>query len=181
MHGYTFDEGRELVRDKQMINQVLDYKVRGDSRMIVKKEDAMTYYKDHPEVEEATFTLTVAYAPFSQYPQQKLDALLKKNKTPSDLVWDEPFTLKESELAEDRKFIVHEKVSRIVHVETLPDGYELTKLIEKTPAKQVPFEDCYNAIVSQMRKERFGKVLADYQHDLLQRAHVRFLREDLKF
>lgn len=175
--GYSYEEGRELLRSKQMMNQVLDYRVRSDKRMIVNREEAFAYYKKNPAVEEATFTLAIAYAPFTTYPAEKLDQMLAKKKVPQDLVWDEPFTLKTSELAEDRQFIAEREAGEIVLVDKLEDGYELTKLIEKTPAKEIPFDGVYHEIVSKIRQERFMTVLEDYQKELLEKAHVKIYHE----
>ena len=181
-HGYTYEEGRDLLRSKQMMNQVLDYRVRSDRRMIVKREEAFEYYKAHPETEEATFTLAIAYAPFSSHPAEKLDALLAKKTVPENLTWDEPFTLKTSELADDRQFITERPVGSIVLVDKLEDGYELTKLIEKTPAKEIPFDDVYAEIVSKIRRDRFAQVLEDYQNELIKNAQdngqLKFYRKE---
>jgi hypothetical protein len=181
-HGYTYEEGRELLRNKQMMNQVLDYRVRSDRRMIVKREEAFEHYKAHPENEEATFTLAIAYAPFSTYSAEQLDTMVADNAIPETLVWDEPFTLKTSELADDRQFIMERPVDSIVLVDKLEDGYELTKLIEKTPAKEIPFDDVYGPIVSKIRQGRFAQVLQDYQDELLKNAQdngqLKFYRKE---
>lgn len=177
--GYSYEEGRELLRSKQMMNQVLDYRVRSDKRMMINREEAFAYYKKHPTFEEATFTLAIAYAPFTTYSAEELDKLLAAKKMPQNLTWDEPFTLKTSELAEDRQFIADRSVDSIVLVDKLEDGYELTKLIEKTPAKEIPFDDVYHEIVSKIRQERFLEVLEDYQKELLEKAHVKIYHEGL--
>ena len=169
-HGFTYEEGRDMLRSRQMTNQVIDYRVRSDKRMIVNREEAFQHYKAHPEVEEATYTLSIAYAPFATYAQDKLDALLKDDKTPENLLWDEPFTLKASELADDRKFIADRAVGSIVLVDKLEDGYELTKLVETTPAKELPFDDQYHMIVSKIRAERFETVFEGYRKELLEEA-----------
>lgn len=178
-HGFSYDGMRELLRDKQMVNQVLDYRVRADKRMMVGREEALAYYEAHPEAEEATYTLDIAYVPFSKYDAKTIDNFLKSKKIPADIMWDEPFTLKASELAEDRKFITTEKIGAIVLVDKLDDGYELTRLVEKTDAVSVPFEEAYGRIVMQMRQERFQQVLQDYQEELLKSAKIKFCRDGL--
>jgi hypothetical protein len=178
-HGYSYDDGRELLREKQMVNQIIDYKVRSDKRMMISREDALAYYNEHPDITEATYTLDIAYVPFSQYDQKNIDTFLKSKKVPQDIVWDEPFVLKESELAEDRKFIAKEKTGTIVLVEKMEDGYELTRLVEKTEAVTIPFEDSYAKIVAQMRQEQFQHVLKDYHNELLAGAKIKFCREGL--
>jgi parvulin-like peptidyl-prolyl isomerase len=183
--GYSYEEGRELLRQRQMMNQVLDYRVRSDKRMLVNREEAFAIYQKNPSIEEAAFTLSIAYAPFTQHSAQELDKLLAKKKTPQGLAWDEPFTLKMSELAEDRQFIADRKVGEIVLVDKLEDGYELTKLVEKTPAKKIPFDDVYYEIVSKIRQERFMEVLKDYHQELLKKAfenkQLKIYRKDLEF
>jgi len=179
-HGYTYDDGRELLRNRLMINQVIDYKIRGDTRMVISRERAQAHYQEHPITEEATFTLAIAYVPFAKYQQEKLDSMIKKGKLPADIAWDEPFTLKQSELAQDRAFIRDEPVGKVVLAEKIDDGYELTILKNRTAEKQVPFEDCYSKIVNDMRQEQFQKVLDDYQKGLLAQAHVTYWHPDMK-
>lgn len=171
--GYTLDEGRELLRNKQMMNQVVDYRVRSDKRMFVSREEAQAYYDTHPEGAEATYTLDVAYVPKSQYTKEQVEKLKKKNKIPKSIQFDEPFTLKESELADDRReLIVAEKVGAIVFIEELPEGFELTRLVEKTEREVVPLEQCYAQVVAKIRQERFTEVLKGYQDELLKGASI---------
>jgi len=179
-HGYTLEEGKDLLRNKQMVQQVVDYKIRGDKRMMVQREDALAYYEVHPFFEEATYTLAITYTPFSKYSKKTLDAALKKKQAPADVVWDEPFILKESELAQDRKFIVNEAVGDVVLKEDVEGGYELTKLVAKTEKKQIPFEDKYTEIVALMRQERFAAILKDYQDELLKNAHIKYCQSEIK-
>lgn|GEM_PF-3093896 len=172
--GYTLADGRELLRNKQMINQIIDYKVRSDKRMMISRDQALEYYKGHPSKEEATFTLDIAYVPASEYKKSELEALIKAKKLPKEIAFDEPFTLKESELAADRQFIAKEKPGAVVLIEELEDGFEITRLVEKTVACEIPFDTAYSAIVSQMRQERFGQVLESYRSELLENAHIKY-------
>src|SRR5690606_30289248 len=52
---YTLQEGRQQFQTMQMINTMLDVKVR--SNLIVPRRDVEAYYNQHPEVVEATYTL----------------------------------------------------------------------------------------------------------------------------
>lgn len=175
--GYSFEEGRELLRAKQMVNQMIDHKVRTDKRMSISREQAQSYYEASPEYEEASYTLDIAYVPTSQYNREQLEKMSKSHKLPDDIHFDEAFTLKANELPEDRRFVEHKTVGDIVLIEPVADGHELTRLVAKSKAETVPFD--FQRVASRMRQERFKQVLEDYQKELLAHARIKYARPEL--
>lgn len=165
-HGYSLEEGRDLIRRKQMINQMIDYKVRSDKSMAVSMDEARVEYEKHPKVEEATYTLAIGFVPSSAYTLAQLNKVVEKNQPIEQVEWDEPFTRKESELPKNRTFIAKRTVGHIVLVEPVTDGFELTKLVAKTPKRQIPFDECSSEIINTIRQERFESVLKKYEHEL---------------
>lgn len=180
--GYNYEEGKDLLRRKQMINQIIDFRARSDKRMVVQKEEALAYYKKHPRSEDATYTLVVAFVPTTRHSRQEIDAMVKNKKLALDVTWDEPFVLKESELAKDRLFITKRHEDEIVLVDAVQDGVELTKLLKKTAKKEISFEDCFSDIAGDIRQERFAKVLQEYQESLLHdpATHIQYFAKGLK-
>ncbi len=187
--GYSFEEGRDLLRAQQMINQLLDYKIRADPRMVVERSEAKAYYDAQPSNVEATYTLQMAYIPFSKYPAKKIEEWIKKNQLPEDVVWDEPFTLKVSELEEDRLKLLRPTAGatpvagQVVSFEKAvaengDNGYELTRLVNSTAEQRISFDECYGEIVGRIRQERFSTVLENYHRELIERAHIVYCTDD---
>ncbi len=165
-HGYSFEEGRDLIRRKQMVNQMIDYKVRSDKAMAVSLDEAQAIYDQHPREEEATYTLAIGFAPSNLYTLAQLNKAVEKNMPLEKIEWDEPFVRKESDLPKDRKFIAKRSVGHVVLVEPVEGGFELTKLVEKTPKRQIPFDECSAEIINKIRQERFESVLKKYENEL---------------
>src|SRR6266404_2947356 len=53
--GYTLEEGREQLQMLQTVNTMLDVKIR--SNLIIPRKEVEEYYKNHPTMIEATYTL----------------------------------------------------------------------------------------------------------------------------
>ncbi len=179
--GYTYAEALEYLRGRQMIEQVVEFRVKSDKRMIVSRAQAEERYHENPPMIEAVYTLAIAFISQEQLGKNNLSDYLKIINIDSDLQFDEPFDLKESEVADDRKAITKHKDGEIVFSEAVEGGFEITRLIKKTPAKVMPFDDCYMEIVTKMRQERLKEVFESYYKLLLSQATIRFTHpEDAK-
>ena len=170
--GFTFEEGREQLRRKQMIEAVLDYRVK--MHILVQRADVVAYYDAHPEFIEATYTLVQAYVPEDVVSKKELQRMIDTGEIETGINWDEPFTLKEHELADDKKFIVHETVGEVVEIEDVEDGVELTRLVAKSVPQKVSLEDRYEEIAMTLRKQQFETKLEEYYQSLLDKAIMRF-------
>lgn len=170
--GFTYEEGREQLRRKQMIDAVLDYRVK--MNIIVQRADVVAYYDAHPEYTEATYTLAQAYIPEDSLSREEVDNRIESGNLDRGITWDEPFTLAEHELADDKKFITNEPVGSVVEIEEVEDGVELTRLLSKTEQQLIPLDDRYEEISMILRKEQFETKLEDYFQSLLDKAVMRF-------
>lgn len=177
--GYTYQEGLERLRRRQTIEQLLDSRVRGDVRFIVTREDVMAFDALNPVWETATYTLmeTIVDDPCAgetQFTQKQLDLFS----------WEEPFDVKESQLAEDKKFIVNAQEGEIVFRERLGENqFELTRLARKRPRRKIGLDDIvdpvnkrslYDVIVDRIRSERYGQLIEGYHKELCNNASIRF-------
>ncbi len=179
--GYTYAEALEYLRARQMIEQVVEFRVKSDKRMIVSRAQAEERYKENPPQVEATYTIATAFISQEQLGNKKLSEYLKTINLDKDVQFDEPFELKESEIADDRKALTTHKERDIVFTEAIDGGFEITRLIKKTPAQVMPFDDCYMEIVTKMRQERLKEVFEAYYSLLLSQATIRFTHpEDAK-
>jgi hypothetical protein len=179
--GYTYAEALEYLRARQMIEQVVEFRVKSDKRMMVSRMQAEERYKENPPMVEAVYTLAIAFISQEQLGKKSLTEYLKTINLEKDVQFDEPFELKESEIADDRKAIITHKEGDIVFTEPVEGGFEITLLVKKEPAHVKPFDDCYMEIVTKMRQERLKEVFADYYKLLLSQATIRFTHpEDAK-
>lgn len=180
--GFTYAEALEYLRARQMIEQVVEFRVKQDKRMIISRAQAEERYKKSPPQVEATYTLAIAFISQEKVGKKKIEEYIKTVNLEEDIHFDEPFELKESEIADDRKqAILEHKEGDIVFIESIEDGYEITRLVKKTPAHDVPFDDCYIEIITKMRQEHLKEVFEDYYKLLLSQATIRFTHpEDAK-
>jgi hypothetical protein len=170
--GYTRAEGREFLRHKQMRDEMIDYAVRSDKRMVVEKSEVEAYYVLHPQKQEATVTLSMAFVPEDCYTRKALEDACKQHKPLKNITWDEEFTIQKDELADDRKFIIDAQAGEII-IEGVDGGYELTKVCSRADARQTPLDVCYNEIANILRTERFQQVFDEYKVRLRKEAHIR--------
>lgn len=174
----TYEEGREALRKKQMIDQILEYRVRTSKLLQIEHDEAEAYYNEHPVVEKAAYTLVQAYVPKDKVSKEEFNEAMKDGSIIEKALWTEPFTIAEDELADDRKFLKDAVIGSLVEVEEFEDGYELTRLLAKKEARCVPFAEKEEEILDIMRRERFERVLDEYYNKLLNNAHMRFAHEE---
>ena len=179
--GYSYNEAREYLRSRQMIEQVVEFRVKSDKRMIVSRMDAEERYKKNPPTTETLYALAIAFIPQEQLGKKTLEEYLKNADAEKNLMFDEPFELKESEIAPDRQIILTKQAGDIVFTEPVEGGFEVTRLLKKISAGAVPFDDCYHEIATKMRQERLKEVFDEYYNLLLSQATLRFTHpEDVK-
>lgn len=171
--GYTYEQALEYLRSRQMIEQVVEFRVKSDKRMMVSRADAEKRYNENPIYTQAQYTLAIAFIPSEQIVGFTIENYLKTIKLDT-LKFDEPFELAENDIADDRKSIIQHKAGEIGFIEPVEDGYEITRLIKKTPRQLKPLDDCYPEIVTQMRQERLKEVFNEYYTLLFSQATIRF-------
>lgn len=167
--GFSQEEGLAEIERQQIVSQVLEVRVRSDKRLIIQKSDVEDYDREHPAFIEPVYTLQQVCIPIPADEQQEF--------TPAQIeafTWEPAFDVKESELAEDKKFIADAQAGVIVSREHVDQGLELTRLVRKTSGSRVPLEERYDAIMDILHRERFALVLREFQVDLLKKASVWF-------
>lgn len=180
--GYTYQEGLERLRRRQTVEQLTDNQVRGDARFLISKEEVAAFDNEHPVWEPAVYTLAeiVVDDPLAgekEFSQKELDAL----------AWEEPFDIKESQLADDKQFIADVPVGTVVFRDRLNDHqFELTRLIAKKPRRRIGLDDIvdmaskrtlYDFIIDQMRGMRYEEMIKDWTKELFEKSTIRFTHE----
>ncbi len=176
--GYSYAQALEYLRARQMIEQVVEFRVKSDKRMIISREQAQERYQQNPPQSEAVYTLAIAFVADDVRGSTPIDTYIKNINLDKDIPFDEPFDLKESEIADDRKIVTTCQPGDIVFTEPVEGGIEITRLIAKKAAAVVPFDDCFQEIVTKMRQERLKQVFDDYYKLLIAQATFRFTHKE---
>ena len=171
--GFTYQEGLEQLQRRQMIEQIIDLRIRSDKSLVITKQDVQQFDEQHPAFEEAELTMAQAFIPSGQKPRD----LAKKKWSAAELdalTWGESFVVKESELADDKKAVVDRAVGELVDLVEVSDGLELTRLVGKKAHRRLTVEERYAEIASKMYSDRFMGLLHAYEDRLLEDAAIRF-------
>jgi parvulin-like peptidyl-prolyl isomerase len=172
--GMTFEEGIEQLRRMQMVQAILDFRVRGDKRIIVDRSAVEEYYKTHERTETASYTLAQVLIPYDTHTRTQIEQMIDDGTIVSKIVWEDAFEVPEDGLAEEKKFITQKEPGSIVGFEETAEGFELTRLVAVRPARVIPLDEIYEEISFEIRKAVYDKVMFEYQAKLLQNAVIRF-------
>lgn len=173
--GYTIEEGREQLQMMQAVNTMLDVKIR--SNLIVPRKDVEQYCQNNPTIIEATYTLERAFVPqskkISHNAQHKvLSKYAQTGKGVSGIVWGDPFTINHSDVAESKQFIYTMEPGTISSPEEVSGGFEMFRLVEKTPEMVKSVEESYREVVDILRRPKYEELMEKYRQFLLKSASV---------
>lgn len=173
--GYTVQEGREQLQMMQTVNTMLDIKIR--SNLIVPRREVEEYYKNNPEVIEASYTLERAFVPqspkISSDKQYKILVDYSKiGKGVANITWSDAFVLNHSDIAESRNFIYSMEPGTISLPLLVNGGFEMFRLVEKTAETVKTLEDSYRDIVEILRRPRYEELMEKYREHLSQTSSV---------
>ena len=173
--GYTIQEGREQLQMMQTVNTMLDVKIR--SNLIVPRRDVEEYYKNNPTIIEATYTLERAFVSQSKKishnaQRNVLVKYAEAGKGVSGIVWGDPFVINHSDVAESKNFIYTMESGQISSPQEVYGGFEMFKLVEKTPETVKSLEESYREIVDILRRPKYEELMEKYRQFLLQSASV---------
>jgi hypothetical protein len=176
--GYTYEEGRQQFQIMQMVNTMLDIKVR--SNLIVPRKDVESYYHEHPEFVEATYTLERLFVPFStkiskQTQKRKIMHYIKIGKGVLDAQPGVQFTISHSEVASKKQFIYTMELGDISMPEEISGGFEMFRLISKTPEYRKTLEESYRDIVDILRRPKYEELLEKYREQLLKNVSIIYM------
>lgn len=181
--GYSYAEGRELLRRRQAVEQLVDFRVRSDKKFIINREDVEKFEAEHPVYEQGVYTLAQVVIPETSA-SVTMDDLIKKNYSVEELdamKWEDSFDVQENDLAEDKKFLADAPLGSIVDRELVEGGIELTRLIARKPRHRITVDELYDQIANRIRMERFGELMKDFEKNMLSKAAIRFSHPEDQF
>lgn len=168
--GYTFDEGLEALRRRQIVEQIVDFRVRSDKRMVVQKEEMLDFIEKNPQYSEPVFILTQAIVEPAKDGEEKTFT----QKELQSFSWEEQFEVRASELPEEKQFLHDAVIGSVVGQELTDEGLEITRLVEKRDAQLISAEERMDEAAMTLGQERFFSVMGEYQKMLLDQALIRF-------
>ncbi len=176
--GYSYEEGRQQFRLLQTVNSMLDFKVR--AQVVVPRAMVEQYHIDNPEVTDAKVKVQRGFIPYveDKLEQQKkaLDYMARTGKEVKDIQWDQPFTLEESEVARDKKFLFELSEGAISPAQDMGIGFEVFRALEVQPRKEATLEERYKDIADILRKPMYDELLANYKKSLMDSASILYLK-----
>ena len=164
--GFMPQEARNEFAQMNAINSLVSFKVTGN--LIVPEADVVAYYNENPEIEPASFYLEYALMPFSftKSKEEQLkhwQAIARKKDPQHQIAWQEPFWIRENELAVDKKFINHLGIGEISQPIQTYEGFEFFRLINKKEEQLKSLDERYGQIVNILRKPKFGELMETFQ------------------
>ena len=175
--GYTYEEGREQLQMMQTSNIMIDFKIR--SNLIVPRKDVVAYYQAHPQVVEPSYVLQRSVIPLSstktKEEQKKELAIFSKNKKGIDnIIWSEPFSIDQSDIAQEKQFIITMEPGDISLPIEISGGFELFRLKEKTEERVLTLDERYREIADILRQPKYKELLQAYKDSLFDTASITY-------
>lgn len=173
--GYTPQEGRAAFAQMNAVSSLINFKVTAN--LIVPESQVLAYYNDHPEVEPASYYVQYAFVPFAQTKTQDeqlraLELLAQSGDRNDSLSWEDPFWIKEDQLAQDKQFIAQLMVGRTSEPVKVPRGFELFRLVNKKQERLKSLDERYAEIATILRKPKYAELMSSFQKELLDNASI---------
>jgi len=180
--GYTYEEGREQLQMMQTTNTMIDFKIR--SNLIVPRKDVIAYYQANPQVIEPSYILERTFIPLTatktkEQQKKELIRIARTKKDIQDMKWSEPFSINQSDIAQERQFIITMKPGDISLPIEVSGGFELFRLKEKTEERLVSLDERYRDIVDVLRRPKYEELLQAYKDNLFDTASVTYFIYDV--
>lgn len=181
--GLSLDEGRTKLQKMGANTTMIDLKVK--ARIFIPQHDVEAYFNQNPKFKEAKYQLEVAFVPFFsndlKKQQEQLAYLIDQFEHGAlDVMWGLPFWLKQSDLAEDKKFITCMSVGDISKPQRVEGGFEMYRLKDKKEQTVVPLQKRFREIVDRLREPKFKEMFDAYIKELFATASIVYIDDTLK-
>jgi len=173
--GYTFEEGKQQLGIMKTVNQLIEFKVM--ARLIVPEKDIIAYYEANPVYLEPEYYLERTVVPFSRKQTKAaltkdIEALVQSNSDFADKSWSSPFWIKESEIAEDKQFVLTLDINQVSMPHELNNGFELFRLKDKKEERPQPLAERYMEIADILRRPKYKELLDEYREELFANSSI---------
>lgn len=145
------------------------------ARIFIPEHEVEKAYEQKPIFHESQYQLQISNVPYTAarpIDEQQQDIKNAVIKNPQSVRWGQAFWIPESDLADDKNFITKMTVND-VEAFLCDEGYfEVIKLCQKQDGYQVPLQQCYKDILTDLRKPKMQEMLDKYTEDLLKSVAV---------
>ena len=176
--GMSYEEGREELKRMQMVNTMIDFKIR--TQVVVPRKQVEQYYEEHPVITEAKVTAQRGFIPYTEdereLQKKALAYMAKTGKEMRGIQWNKPAELSESEVADDKAFLFALKKGEISPAKDVSIGFEVFRAVDTSPRIQASLEDRYKEIADTLRKPIFEELLEKYKKSLKDASSVLYLQ-----
>lgn len=176
--GMSYEEGREELMRMQMVNTMIDFKIR--TQVIVPRKEVEQYYEENPVITEAKVTAQRGFIPYAddkrELQKKALAYMAKTGKEMRGIQWNEPAKLSESEVADDKAFLFALKKGEISPAKDVGIGFEVFRAVDTSPRVQASLEERYKEIADTLRKPIFEELLEKYKKSLKDASSVLYLQ-----
>ncbi len=146
----------------------------------VAEHEVKAFYEENPVYKQAKFQLQVGFVPFDpnkelEGQKEELEKILKVN--PNAIQWNEPFWLKEFDIAVDKLYIIKMSPGQISAPQLTNGGFELFRLKDKKEGFLVPLEKRYGEIVHTLRMPKLQETVEKYKEVLRESTAIVDIRK----
>lgn len=148
-------------------NTMIEHKIM--SRIYLPEHEIKAYYDANPKIKPAKYQLQVGYIPFDttkSVEAQKHDIENRIKTNPESIRWNEPFWLKENDIADDKKYITQLVRGECSAPQRVDGGFEVIRLTDKKEGRVVPLEKRYREILHTLRMPKLQHMIDEYKKEL---------------
>lgn len=156
--GLTPAEGRLKLQKMAAKQTMISIKVA--SRINIALQDVEKEYAKDPRYEDARYEVEIAFVPFFSHDPIKQEEQysylidqIKHNEL--DVMWSTPLWVNESDLADNKKFIIGMDVNSVSQPQRVANGFELYRLKAKKDRRLITLQERYRELVDRLRQPKF--------------------------
>ena len=176
--GFTYQEGRKALKILYTNSALLGFKV--NDRLIVSESAIEKYYKEHPEIIEASYLLQITSIDRSenqtnQELKDKLNQAITENKLSNIIpAWPDAFWIQESDISQEKKAITQLNIDSIWMDET-ETGFDLYRLKDKKEETIRPLDIQKRKEISELLREPvYEQIKKEYEDELWNNAAISY-------
>lgn len=168
--GYTYEEAREQIGMLMQVNSFFGFKF-GAGRLTISDKEIQAEYDKNPQYEELQICIERLFVPsYAADTAEKAYALVQKNDTA--VVKNQPFWIKQSELAADKQLFFSMELNEISPAYETINGYEFFRVLDRQEKQLVSFETRRTELANKLYRDRFIQSISEYKKELLARSPI---------
>jgi len=173
--GMTWQEGREMLRNRRMIEEMLSIIIRPPEPT---KEEIRRYYGEHAPQLPAEYTVRLGFIPADVMSSDEVYAMVKSGVPAAVIQWDRDQSYRDNQLTAQQQFIRSMELGAMYIMDENADGYDLVQLVSKKDAAPIPFDEAQ--IVAMMHESIYKDLLEKFQKELLARVKIRYCKPGIE-